>query len=80
MDLVPPVPPTVGAFSVTPPTSYTAGSGTPPATYVVEGQAFMPMSGGTADCTQPKMTTTPVAVSPGTPAATASTLAFTGCT
>ena len=79
MDLVPPVPPTVGAFSATPPTSYTAGSGTPPATYVVEGQAFVPMSGGTADCTQPKMTTTPVAVNPGTPAASAPTLAFTGC-
>ena len=80
MDLVPPVPPTVGAFSVTPPTAYTAGSGTPPASYVVEGQAFVPMSGGTADCTQPKMTTTPVSVNPGTPAATASTLAFAGCT
>lgn len=79
MDLVPPVPPTVGAFSATPPTSYTAGSGTPPATYVVEGQAFVPMSGGTTDCTLPKMTTTPVSVNPGTPAATAPTLAFTGC-
>jgi Domain of unknown function (DUF4382) len=79
MDLVPPVAPTIGAFSVMPPTSYTAGSGIPPATYVVEGQAFVPMSGGTADCTQPKMTTTTVSVNPGTPAATAPTLAFTGC-
>ena len=80
MDLVPPVPPTVGACSVTPPTSYTAGSGTPPASYVVEGQAFKPMSGGTTDCTQFKQTTATVSVNPGTPAATAPTLAFTGCT
>ncbi|HEX9120808.1 MAG TPA: DUF4382 domain-containing protein [Terriglobales bacterium] len=79
MDLVPPVPPTVGAFSATPPTTYIAGSGTPPATYVVEGQAFVPMSGGTTDCTLPKQTTAPVSVSPGTPAATAPVLAFTGC-
>lgn len=80
MDLVPPVPPTVGAFSANPPTTYTAGSGTPPANYVVEGQAFVPMSGNTTDCTQPKLTTAPVSVNPGTPAATAPTLAFTGCT
>lgn len=79
MTPLPPVGPTIGAFSVTPPTSYTAGSGTPPATYVVEGQAFQPMSSGTADCTQSKMTTTPVSVNPGTPAATAPALAFTGC-
>jgi uncharacterized protein DUF4382 len=77
---VPPVSPAIGAFSVMPPTSYTGGNGPPPATYVVEGQAFKALSGSTADCTLPKQTTAPVSVNPGTPAATAPTLAFTGCT
>jgi hypothetical protein len=77
---VPPVSPSIGAFSANPPTSYSGGNGPPPATYVVEGQAFKPMSGGTPDCTVPLQTTAPVPVNPGTPAATAPTLAFTGCT
>ncbi|MBZ5569497.1 MAG: DUF4382 domain-containing protein [Acidobacteriia bacterium] len=79
MTPVPPVSPTVGAFSATSPTIYTAGSGTPPATYVVEAQTFVPMSGGTGDCNPSKQTTAAVSVNPGTPAATATTLAFTGC-
>lgn len=79
MDLVPPVPPTVGAFSASPATAYTAGSGTPPASYVVEGQAFVPGSGNIADCTPSKLTTVSVLVNPGTPAAAAPTLAFTAC-
>ncbi len=77
MTPVPPVNPTVGAFTtVAPGTSYTAGSGD--AAYVVEGQAFEPMSGGTADCSPTTVSTTAVSVAPGT-TATAPTLAFTGC-
>ena len=79
MTPVPPVSPTVGAFSATATTIYTAGSGTPPATYGVEGQTFVPMSGGAVDCNQSKQTTAAVSVNPGTPAATAPALAFTGC-
>jgi len=74
---LPPVNPTVGAF-VASGTTYTAGAAGN-ATYVVEGQAFVPMSGGTADCTLPKQTTAPVTVSAGGTIA-APTLAFTGCT
>ncbi|MGA2000364.1 MAG: DUF4382 domain-containing protein [Terriglobales bacterium] len=73
---VPPVNPTVGAF-VASGTTYTAGAAGN-AIYVVEGQAFVPMSGGTADCTLPKQTTAPVTVSAGGTIA-AATLAFTGC-
>jgi hypothetical protein len=73
---VPPVNPTVGAF-VASGTTYTAGAAGN-ASYAVEGQAFVPMSGGTADCTQPKLTTAPVTVSAGGSIA-APTLAFTGC-
>ena len=80
MTPLPPVNPSIGTFSVNPPTSYTGGNGPPPATYVVEGQAFKPGSGGTPDCTMPKQTTAPVTVNPGSPAAAAPTLAFTGCT
>jgi len=73
---VPPVDPTVGAF-VASGTTYTAGAAGN-AIYVVEGQAFVPMSGGTADCTLPKQTAAPVTVSAGGSIA-APTLAFTGC-
>jgi hypothetical protein len=73
---LPPVNPTVGAF-VASGTTYTAGAAGN-ASYVVEGQAFVPMSGGTADCTLPKQTTAPVTVSAGGSIA-APTLAFTGC-
>ena len=73
---LPPVNPTVGAFAANG-TTYTAGAAGN-AVYVVEGQAFVPMSGGTADCTQPKQTTAPVTVSAGGSTA-APTLAFTGC-
>ena len=47
---LPPVNPTVGAFSATG-TTYTAGAAGN-ASYAVEGQAFVPMSGGMSDCTQ----------------------------
>ena len=73
---VPPVNPTVGAF-VASGTTYAAGAAGN-AIYTVEGQAFVPLSGGTADCTLPKQTTAPVTVSAGGTIA-AATLAFTGC-
>jgi hypothetical protein len=73
---VPPVNPTVGAFLATG-TTYTAGAAGNPS-YGIEGQAFVPQSGGTADCSPPLNTTAPVAVSAGTSTA-AGTLAFTGC-
>jgi hypothetical protein len=73
---VPPVNPTVGAF-VASGTTYAAGAAGN-AIYVVEGQAFVPLSGGTAECTLPKQTTAPVTVSAGGSIA-APALAFTGC-
>jgi hypothetical protein len=73
---LPPVNPTVGAF-VASGTTYAAGAAGN-AIYLVEGQAFVPMSGGTADCTLPKQTAAPVTVSAGGSIA-APTLAFTGC-
>jgi hypothetical protein len=73
---LPPVNPTVGAF-VAGGTTYAAGAAGN-AVYAVEGQAFVPMSGGTADCTLPKQTTAAVMVSAGGSIA-APTLAFTGC-
>ncbi len=73
---LPPVNPTVGAF-VASGTTYAAGAAGN-ASYAVEGQAFVPMSGGTADCTLPKQTTAPATVSAGGTIA-APTLAFTGC-
>jgi hypothetical protein len=72
---LPPVNPTLGAF-VAAGTTYTAGSGA--ASYTIEGQAFVPQSGGTTDCSPPVKTVGPVAVTPGTnPPLT--TMAFTGC-
>jgi uncharacterized protein DUF4382 len=73
---LPPVNPTVGAFAASG-TTYTAGNGNN-AIYTVEGQAFVPMSGGTADCTPSKLNTVPVTVSAGGTIA-APTLAFSGC-
>ena len=73
---LPPVNPTVGAF-VTTGTTYTAGA-VGNASYVVEGQTFVPQSGGTADCAPPLKATTPVSVSAGT-STVAPTLAFSGC-
>ncbi|HUX67607.1 MAG TPA: DUF4382 domain-containing protein [Terriglobales bacterium] len=63
-------------------TQYTQGSGA--ADYAVEGQAAVPSSGGTADCspsTEPSAITTAdltLAVTPGA-SVTASVLAFSGC-
>ena len=73
---LPPVNPTVGAFLSTG-TTYTAGAAGN-ANYMIEGQAFVPQSGGTADCTPPVKTAPAVSVSAGTSTA-ASTLAFSGC-
>jgi hypothetical protein len=73
---VPPMNPTVGAFVATG-TTYTAGAAGNPG-YAIEGQAFVPQSGGTADCAPPIKTTPQVSVNGGTSTA-APTLAFTGC-
>jgi hypothetical protein len=70
---LPPVSPVVGAFSSTG-TSYTGGGGN--TVYLVEGKAFVPQSGGTADCIPPPLRLTPV--SPGA-ITSGVTLAFTGC-
>lgn len=76
---VPGVNPTVGAFNASG-TTYVAGA-SGAASYTVEAQAFVPQSGGTADCAPPVMKTPPppLSVSPGGTAVQAPTLAFTGC-
>jgi hypothetical protein len=73
---VPAANPTVGAFSSSG-TTYTAGAaGT--VSYSINAQAFVPSSGGTADCSPSTLTSAPVVVTPGASVA-AATLAFTGC-
>jgi hypothetical protein len=80
-DVVPPVAPTMGAFSTTPPTNYVPGSLMPPASYAVEGQAFVPGSGNTTDCNPNNtMKTASFNVNPGSSNPDAPTIAFTGCT
>jgi hypothetical protein len=74
---VPGVNPTVGAFSAGG-TNYVAGA-SGAASYIVETQAFVPMSGGKPDCTPSVLTTAAISVTPGGTAAQAPTLAFTGC-
>jgi len=73
---VPGVNPTVGTFSSNG-TSYTAGAAGA-ASYTVEAQAFIPQSGGKADCTPPVQTTAALSVSPGQ-TTQAPALTFTGC-
>ncbi|MGI9101290.1 MAG: DUF4382 domain-containing protein [Terriglobales bacterium] len=79
MAMVPPIAPAIGAFSVTPPTSYTGGTGAPPASYVVEGQAFMLSPSTQSFCSPSLKTTAAVSVNAGSPAASAPQLDFTGC-
>ncbi|MGH9862956.1 MAG: DUF4382 domain-containing protein [Candidatus Acidiferrales bacterium] len=81
--IVPASNPNVGTFSAGSVT-YTSPAG-PPVAYSVNGRAFVPGSGGTANCTPPSVTvnklsdgTTDLTVSAGT-TATAQTIAFTGC-
>jgi Domain of unknown function (DUF4382) len=73
---LPGVNPTVGAFSSTG-TSYAAGAAGA-ASYVVDAQAFVPSSGGTADCSPSEMSIAAQSVTPGN-VTNAPTLAFTGC-
>ena len=55
-----------------------------PVNYTIGGRAFVPLSGGTADCTPPELTTNmlqgggALVVTPGG-SVTAETLAFTAC-
>ena len=79
---VPAANPTVGAFSSSG-TTYTAGAAGS-VNYSVNALAFVPSSGGTADCSPSSLTVsttstaTPLTVTAGT-SVTAATLAFTGC-
>ncbi|MGH9480780.1 MAG: DUF4382 domain-containing protein [Terriglobales bacterium] len=68
-------PATTGTFAAGG-TTYTAGSGA--ASYMVEADAVVPSSGGTADCSPSSLTTAAVTVTPGVSVA-AGALAFTGC-
>jgi hypothetical protein len=75
---VPPVTPTTGVFA-TSGTVYAAGAAGNPS-YVVEAQAFVPLSGGVSDCTPSLKTENAVSVTPGsTTAALPQPLAFTAC-
>ncbi|MCU1313627.1 MAG: hypothetical protein JWM54_1384 [Acidobacteriaceae bacterium] len=51
----------------------------PLATYIVDGLAFVPSSGGTPDCTPSEQKTTPYAVSAGGATLSIQPLAFTQC-
>lgn len=79
---VPGLNPNVGVFNSAG-TTYTQNI-VDPVAYTVGGRAFVPMSGGTADCTPPELTTTmlqgggALVVTPGG-SVTAATLAFTAC-
>ena len=74
---VPGINPTVGAFAAGG-TNYVAGA-SGAASYFVEAQAFVPQSGGQADCASPIMTTPAISVTPGAAPVSAPTLPFTGC-
>jgi len=67
--------PFVGAFSAG---GTTLTQSTLPASYVVDGIAFVPSSGGTLDCSPNELKATAVTPAPGVPAPV-STLAFAGC-
>ncbi len=77
-DMVPTAAPTMGAFSPSG-TPYTASSGTPPGSFVVDGQAFVPQMGNTPDCSPSTMKTTMFNVSPGSSNPVAPILVFTAC-
>ena len=80
--MVPGAHPNVGAFS-SGGTTYTQNT-VDPVVFTLEGQAVVPMSGGTADCTPPLLSTSnqfgggSLTVTPAA-SLTAETLAFTGC-
>jgi hypothetical protein len=67
--------PNVGAFSASG-TTYSQSSGS--VSYVVDAMAFVPQSGGTADCTMPEQKSTPLTVTAGANVSVGN-LAFTGC-
>jgi hypothetical protein len=67
--------PSVGVFSVAG-TAYTTS--TAAATYIVQGHAFLPSSGGKDDCSPSIVSSTAVAVTPGN-SFTVPNLNFTGC-
>ncbi len=67
--------PFVGAFSAG---GAMLTQSTLPASYTVDGIAFVPSSGGTLDCSPNELKATPVTPAPGAPLPV-STLAFAGC-
>jgi len=67
--------PFVGAFAAG---GTTLTQSTLPASYTVDGIAFVPLSGGTLDCSPNEMKATAVTPAPGAPMPV-STLAFAGC-
>lgn len=73
---LPPVNPTMGAWASAG-TSYNAGAAGS-ATYQVEAQAFVPQSGGTADCNPSTITTAATTVQAGA-TTNAPAISFTGC-
>jgi hypothetical protein len=68
--------PYIGAYSAS---GASLAQSAPLATYIVDGLAFVPSSGGTADCTPSEQKTTPYAVSAGGATLTIQPLAFTQC-
>lgn len=68
--------PYVGAYSAS---GASLTQSAPLATYVVDGLAFVPSSGGVADCSPAEQKTTPNAVSAGGATLTIQPLAFTQC-
>ncbi|MGH9481404.1 MAG: DUF4382 domain-containing protein, partial [Terriglobales bacterium] len=73
--VVPAAPATTGTFAASG-TIYTAGSGA--ARYTVEADAFVPSSGGSADCSPSTLTSSAVTVTPAVVVQLAN-LGFTGC-
>ena len=72
---VPSTAPTLGVFSST---GTTWNASTVAATYVVQGHAFIPSSGGKDNCSPAIVSSVSTAVTPGT-SFTIANLAFTGC-
>jgi hypothetical protein len=73
---VPAVAPTTGTFAASG-TIYTAGAGA--ATYIIEGHAFVPSSGGKDDCTPAVQTVPSITANAGQTTNVATNLAFVGC-
>jgi hypothetical protein len=68
--------PYIGAYSAS---GVTLSQTSPLATYVVDGLAFVPSSGGAADCSPSEQKTTSYALSVGGSSITIQPLAFTQC-